>query len=270
MGVVLSLLDGFEANLTDLIIGAIARPLLGVGIGFALRYLLAGLSYGPRATRRADRMLLDDSEASAPSEAAPAGVDLSLVSVDVGRHGYSESEDMLSCVTKLLYGGSLVCEWSGLCEARSDGALQSGICSGRLSRDNATLTLQCVDGLLKIDVLEVVEGWLLGVGCPEPQGAGGRRRLRKQEGSKGAAEVLKEIMTQQHENIAEVPAVEAAFAEEPSAELNKTASPQHAKGDPSHEAEVLRAASPSRARARAPKMETVSPGGSPKRPRPVL
>jgi len=105
------------------------------------------------------------------------GLDMSLVSVDVRRDS-SETKDSMRCVSHLFYGSNMVHEWYGLCDAGGDGSIQDGICDAHLSEDKATLTLLGADGIVEISVPEIVEGALLGAGCPEParsQQPGSRR-----------------------------------------------------------------------------------------------
>jgi len=150
----------------------------------AAHYLMDVLCRGrasPPALHKAENLKvgdadLDEVEIVQSLRASYPGVDLSKVTLDVSRDAALESSDGICCNTRLLYGASVVCEWHGFCRNMKEGYPQSGICNGRLSRNRSTLTLFDSEGLVKLHVPELVQGWLLGAGSPEPQTGSGRHR----------------------------------------------------------------------------------------------
>jgi hypothetical protein len=101
-------------------------------------------------------------------------MELPLVDLEIAQG--DASNGTTKWVTHLKYSGNIVCTWHGV---EGEDGKQSGVCNARLSREKTILTLFTDDGLLKINVPEVVEGWLLGAGCPEPKGHGRTSKRRK-------------------------------------------------------------------------------------------
>jgi hypothetical protein len=97
------------------------------------------------------------------SQACTSGFDFSLVTVDV-KWDPRDVFESSRCVVQLFYGSMVVAEWHG----SSENGEKNGVFAADLSADKATLTLASPEGHLSIRVSELVEGRLLGAGCPEP------------------------------------------------------------------------------------------------------
>lgn len=159
----------------------------------------------PPALHKAENLKVGDAdingaESVASLQASYPGVDLSRVTLDVSRDAAIESSDGICCNTRLLYGASVVCEWHGFCRNMKEGYAQSGTCNGRLSRNRATLTLFDSEGLVKLNVPELVQGWLVGAGSPEPQ-TGCRRHRKPISGADTAMSMTQFVLLEAEEAV---------------------------------------------------------------------
>jgi len=122
-------------------------------------------------------------------EAQPAKADIDWTSVDIDFRKEDDETGQVLYFATLYYGESVVSQWYGRWDTNPDNEFQSGIHDAQLSQDKATLTLHSGDGLLKISVPEILEGWMLGAGCPEPAGSlqkGSRCKRKRQQSSTDA------------------------------------------------------------------------------------
>mmetsp|Transcript_105968 Transcript_105968/g.187666 ORF Transcript_105968/g.187666 Transcript_105968/m.187666 type:complete len:312 (+) Transcript_105968:93-1028(+) len=115
-----------------------------------------------------------------------AEVDLQQVFLvsDEDRGGDLPNQNIMYRI-QLWYADTLVHEWHGEDYTCDTCSRQTGIWNGTLSEDKATLSLWGPQGgPQSISVPELIEGHLLGAGCPEPPAtltSGGKRRQRRRQ-----------------------------------------------------------------------------------------